>query len=117
MDLFEGSENTYQLGPHEGQKYVVDETLEAWLGDKEYEAAAASKWTVELTQVVEEAVREMEFPRYKIVVQVVLGENKGQGINTVSRCLWSVETDGWASSSYKNASIFCTAMVFGVYFE
>ena len=98
-------------------KALLDDTLEEWFAEKEYDASSASGWTVDVTRAIEERIRDLEFPRYKVVVQVVVGQNKGQGVNAVSRCLWSVETDTWTSSSYKNASLFAVAMAFGVYFE
>jgi hypothetical protein len=48
---------------------------------------------------------ELECPRYKYVVQVFLGENKGQGARVASRCLWDTETDNYATFSYKNVSL------------
>ena len=45
---------------------------------------------------------DLEFDRYKIVVQVDIGEFKGQGIKIASRALWDTNTDTYASSSFKN---------------
>lgn len=59
----------------------------------------------------------MDFTRYKIVVQVVLGENKGQGTRIASRCLWETDTDNSASYAYKSDALWCVAMVFGCYTE
>lgn len=63
------------------------------------------------------AAAELDYPRYKVVVQVVMGENKLQGVRVASRCLWDADTDGFATHSYKNDSLWCTAMVFAVYTE
>ncbi len=46
----------------------------------------------------------LNYPRYKVVVQVVLGQNKHQGVKIASRCLWDTETDNYASFSYTNVS-------------
>jgi hypothetical protein len=43
-------------------------------------------------------------PRYKYAVQVVVGENKGQGVQMGSRCIWDPATDGQASETYANVS-------------
>jgi hypothetical protein len=45
---------------------------------------------------------ELKFDRYKLVVQVVIGENKGQSVRVSSRCLWDTDTDNYASFSFKN---------------
>ena len=41
-------------------------------------------------------------PRYKIVVQVTLGQMKDQGVRVASRCLWDTQTDNYASVEYSN---------------
>ena len=52
---------------------------------------------------------ELNIPRYKVVLQSVIGEVKGQGAYIASRCLWDTETDSYASYSMKNVSCFCSA--------
>jgi hypothetical protein len=39
-------------------------------------------------------------PRYKLFVQVVIAEAKGQGIRVASRMLWDPSSDVMASESY-----------------
>lgn len=45
---------------------------------------------------------ELNYERYKIVIQVEIGEFKGQGIKVGSRALWDVTTDTFASGSFRN---------------
>jgi len=40
--------------------------------------------------------------------QVTLGQKQGQAQHVVSRCLWDVQTDGWASEVYESETMFCT---------
>lgn len=56
-------------------------------------------------------------PRYKILVQVTIGQRKDQGISSTSRCLWDSNTDNYASVSYRNESIWASCIVFGIYTE
>ena len=42
------------------------------------------------------------------VGQVTLGQKQGQAQHVVSRCLWDIHTDGWASEMFENESMFCT---------
>ena len=60
---------------------------------------------------------ELNIPRYKIVVQVGLGEVRGQGVRVASRCLWDTESDNQASYSFKNDSLWCSVIVFAFYAE
>ena len=41
-------------------------------------------------------------PRYKYVVQVVLGQMKNQGVRVTSKCLWDANFDNHASYSFYN---------------
>lgn len=51
------------------------------------------------------------------MVQIALGEVRGQGVRVASRCLWDTDTDNHASYSFRNDSVWCTVMVFGLYAE
>ena len=46
----------------------------------------------------------MNLARYKYVVQVVIGEQRGEGVRMGSRCFWDSETDNVASETYINVS-------------
>jgi hypothetical protein len=54
---------------------------------------------------------ELRYPRFKIVVQTVIGQNKAQGARVASRCLWDTDTDNYSSFEYKNVSDACSSMV------
>ena len=49
----------------------------------------------------------LHIPRYKIVLQSIIGEVKGQGTYVASRCLWDSETDNYASYAFRNVSAAC----------
>ena len=66
---------------------------------------------------IRERCKALGFERHKLMVHVTLGELKGQAFTQSSRCLWDTATDGWASESFKNESLFCTAQAFFLYFE
>ena len=54
--------------------------------------------------------------RYKVVVQVVIGEQRGEGVRMGTRCLWDADTDNYASDVFMNDSLFCCAAAFGVFY-
>ncbi|KAG8136353.1 hypothetical protein E2320_009300 [Naja naja] len=62
------------------------------------------------------ALREKGFHRYKIVVQVVIGEQRGEGVNMAARCFWDADTDNYAQDVFINESLFCVAVAFGCFF-
>ncbi|KAA0145947.1 hypothetical protein FNF27_03776 [Cafeteria roenbergensis] len=64
---------------------------------------------------IRDRLKELELPRYKYMVQVVVGENSGEGVRVGTRCLWDASTDGMAHESMTSDKLFVTAMAFGVY--
>ena len=53
--------------------------------------------------------------RYKLMVQVVIGQQKGEGVRMGTRCFWDAESDNYASDTFTNDSLFCVATAYGVY--
>jgi hypothetical protein len=66
---------------------------------------------------IKESVKQLNMPRYKIVVQVALGQMKDQAVRVSSRCLWSSGTDNYSSANYSNEHLWGVAIVFGCYVE
>ncbi len=62
-------------------------------------------------------MKERKFPRYKVVVQTTLGQQKGNGVRVASRCLWDVETDNVATYHFNSDTLWVTVMCFGIYME
>mmetsp|Transcript_35666 Transcript_35666/g.85850 ORF Transcript_35666/g.85850 Transcript_35666/m.85850 type:complete len:129 (-) Transcript_35666:94-480(-) len=117
-------ENTYIMEPKDDEKFlpskvtdVIDKVMTEKLKDKVYNPDDAKIYTLDLCNEIKQAVKELNIPRYKVIVQVVIGENAGQGIRVASKCLWDVTADNWASFSFKNQTLFAVGMVFGCYYE
>lgn len=55
--------------------------------------------------------------RYKLIIQVTVGQKQGQAMRIVSRCLWDTTTDSFASEYYENESMYCVCQVYGLYYE
>ena len=117
-------EPTYRMKPYDEKKFspsavqkACEEVVNAALTGKAWNGEEEAVWAVDITEQIKEKVRAMGFDRYKIVCQIVLGQNKQQGVRVASRCLWDTETDSYASYTFTSDSIWCTAMVFGCYTE
>uniref|UniRef100_A0A7S2V6C1 Dynein light chain n=1 Tax=Fibrocapsa japonica TaxID=94617 RepID=A0A7S2V6C1_9STRA len=116
---------TYIMNPAEDEKFyqsqvkaIAERILKEELEGKEYEENEAKLWSITICDRVREHVKEeCNIPRYKVVVQVSLGQMKDQGVRVASRCLWDTNTDNYASVSYKNHTLWCSCMVFGIYTE
>jgi len=76
----------------------------------------SSAHSVAISDKVREAVTaKCNLPRYKIIVQVTVGQCNDQGIRVASRCLWNTETDNYASTSFVNKTLFCNVIIFALY--
>ena len=72
---------------------------------------------MDISNQIKTQVKGLMLPSYKIVVQTVIGEISGQGVRVASKCLWDDNVDNYASYTYSNNSLFCTGIVFGIYYE
>ncbi|GFR72640.1 Tctex1 domain-containing protein 1-like [Elysia marginata] len=70
-----------------------------------------------LSDEIKERTKALNIERYKLVVCVVMGERKDQGIMISSRAAWDAKLDSYATFTFQNKSLFCTASVYGVYAE
>ena len=95
---------------------IIHGCLNEQLGGKVYDANKVSQWSKAIADNVKSQVKTLGYDRYKIVVEVVIGEQRGEGVRMGSRCLWDSDTDNYASDVYMNDSLFCCTAVFGLYY-
>ncbi|KAI8619960.1 Tctex-1 family-domain-containing protein [Chytriomyces sp. MP71] len=115
-------ENTYKLKPDrkfqsEPVRRIAEEVLQNTLKKAKFDPNKIADLSAKIGNEILAGVKKLEYDRYKIVVDVTIGEFKGQGIRVASRCLWDTTTDTYTSASFKNASLFAVAIVFGCYYE
>mmetsp|Transcript_14878 Transcript_14878/g.20991 ORF Transcript_14878/g.20991 Transcript_14878/m.20991 type:complete len:133 (+) Transcript_14878:34-432(+) len=117
-------EPTFRMKPRDDEKFIpqeVEKVIKAVMDEKlakaKYDDNKCKAMAMDLCSEIKAKVQELNIPRYKLVLQSVIGEVKGQGAYIASRCLWDTETDNYASYSCKNSSLFCVLMVFGLYLE
>lgn len=97
---------------------IIESVLVEKLKTATYDASNNADLTEEVSRIIRSRVKgELKMPRYKLGVQVFLGELKGQGLRLASKSLWDPKFDNWACHTFSNENLFCTALVFGTYFE
>lgn len=113
-------EHTYKMEPDgyfpvDQVTQIVNEMLEEHLRVEKYEVNSARQMSLTLCEVIKKRVKELgkAIARYKLIVQVMIGQNKRQGMNIVSRSLWNQKSDRCASASILNDSLFAVGVVFG----
>ncbi|NXG10304.1 TC1D2 protein, partial [Sakesphorus luctuosus] len=115
--------NTYSLRPglqHRFKSSTVKECIHAILKEKladvQYVPEEMPKLTKSLSETIKDRLKEEGFDRYKMVVQVVIGEQRGEGVNMAARCFWDADTDSCAHDVFMNDSLFCVVAAFGCFY-
>lgn len=114
---------TYKMKPSEDEKFypsqvraICDRVLKNHLEGKEYDDDLAKEWICLVGNAIKSDIKTtLNVPRYKIIVQVTIGQLKNQGVSIASRCLWDIHYDNYASCNLTTPTLWANAMVFGVY--
>uniref|UniRef100_A0A7S2S8M8 Dynein light chain n=1 Tax=Rhizochromulina marina TaxID=1034831 RepID=A0A7S2S8M8_9STRA len=113
---------TYQIRPAYKQrvsvaamKTIIDTVMKEELEGKTYAVDQAQVQTKHISDEIRNRLKALDLPRYKFMVQVVLGEMRLEGVRMGCRTFWDAETDAHATSNYMNDSLFCVATAYGVY--
>lgn len=83
----------------------------------EYDCDKCTQLSKDLSQIIKDAMKSLNYDQYKYVVQVVLGHCQDENVMMTCRCLWDIETDNYASYVYSNTKIFCAVTVFGLFYN
>lgn len=95
---------------------MIHDVLQEKLKGKVYAVDQVTALTKELSEAVKaQLLKDLDIPRYKIIVQVVVCEQKGEGVNMGCRCLWDPDSDSMAIAQFSNDTIFCSATAFAIY--
>jgi len=98
----------FQMRPNFGEKFssaavelIIESVLKDFFEDKKsYNYDTASEWVTSLSKELTNRVRQLNYPRYKIISHVTIGEHIGGGIHMGMKCLWDAETDSFATYTY-----------------
>ncbi|XP_076462725.1 dynein light chain Tctex-type 5-like [Babylonia areolata] len=115
-------EPSYRMEPHHKfNASQVEEMLKSLLEERFSRSRYSPKICANMCKImgdeIKNRVKQMNFDRYKIVSNVLIGQKKDQAIINCSRCAWDEKLDNFASYTFQNEHIFVTATVFGVYTE
>ena len=117
-------ESTYQMEPDQDHKVDMDqlyrvatETLATALLGYRYDATRARKFSSNLAERIRNEIKQLPYTRYKIVVHVVVGQRKSQGVLVASRCLWDVKLDRHITITKQTRNAYITVTIFLVYNE
>ena len=115
-------ENTYKTEPDSDKRFqhykvenITQDVLKEFLNDVEYSHVLGQRMSKLLADTIKTRVKEFRWNRYKIVVHVIIGENREQDIRAASRFLFNEKTDSYVSTTFSTKSLFALAVCFAVY--
>ncbi|KAJ6655479.1 hypothetical protein lerEdw1_005057, partial [Lerista edwardsae] len=91
-------------------KECIHEVLKEELTGVLYSPEDIPQQTKSLSETIRDKLKEKGFHRYKIIVQVVIGEQRGEGVNMAARCFWDADTDNYAHDVFMNVSALSCLM-------
>nr|XP_021136291.1 tctex1 domain-containing protein 2 isoform X1 [Columba livia] len=83
-------------------KECIHAILKEKLANVQYVPEEMPQLTKSLSEIIKDRLKEEGFDRYKMVVQVVIGEQRGEGVNMAARCFWDADTDSYAHDVFMN---------------
>lgn len=118
-----GTSDTYLIRPNHQDKFkpavvkeCIREVVRERLAGVRYDSEEIQQLSNSLANSIKDRVKKAGFDRYKLAVQVVIGEQRGQGVKMSTRCFWDSDTDGYAEDVFITDNLFCVAVVFGSYY-
>ncbi|XP_029816597.1 tctex1 domain-containing protein 2 [Manacus vitellinus] len=97
-------------------KECIHAILKEKLANVQYNPEEMPELTKSLSETIKDRLKEEGYDRYKMVVQVVIGEQRGEGVNMAARCFWDADTDSCAHDVFMNDSLFCVVAAFGCFY-
>jgi hypothetical protein len=83
-------------------KQIIKGVLTERLSNKTYNAELTSQWTRDIADDIKGKLKELNLERYKYVVNVAIGEQRGEGIRIGCRCFWDSDVDSSATETFMN---------------
>lgn len=115
-------ENTYRMEPDDDHKVdiarlrrVATSVIETAISGYKYDSNQGKQFSLALADRIRSQIKQLPFQRYKLVVQVSIGEKKGQDLRVASRCIWDIKWDRHITISKETSDAYVTVTIFLVY--
>ena len=95
---------------------MIERVLKEKLSGVTYHPDNTSQWAREIADEVKQSLKMQDLDRYKYVVQVVIGEQRGEGVTMAARCFWDASRDRYVQKTFQNETIFCVVAAFAAYY-
>jgi hypothetical protein len=96
---------------------VATSVIETAISGYKYDPNQGKQFSLALAERIRGQIKQLPFQRYKIVVQVSIGQKKGQDLRVASRCMWDLKWDRHLTISKETSDAYVTVTIFLVYTE
>ncbi|CAF3898888.1 unnamed protein product [Rotaria sp. Silwood2] len=117
-------ENTYRMEPDDDHKLdlfrircLATSVIETAIAGYTYDPNQAKHFAVALADLIRSQMKQLPFPRYKIMTQVCIGQKRGQNLRIVSRCIWDLKQDRHITITKETADAYVMVTIFFIYTE
>ena len=100
-------EQTFSLRPDHKKKFrkeqvreLLSQILKEKLERQEYQPDNVNNHTKEVADYIRNRLKDLDYDRYKFIVQVVIGEQRGEGMKMGCRCFWDADSDNYAEAVF-----------------
>jgi hypothetical protein len=109
-------DDDYRFRPYKIQAKILEILVEELKGET-YNPATVNELVKNVSRSVHQLMKNLQLPRYKIVMQTVITQKFDQLVRIASRCLWDQKTDNMLSVNYETKDMIAIVTVYAVYFE
>ncbi|XP_061174305.1 dynein light chain Tctex-type protein 2B-like [Saccostrea echinata] len=117
-------ENTYRLSPDKNTVFdeikistIIERILSDNLKGESYDHDNCLNLCIRLAELIKDEVKATGITRYKLITHVVIFEDKRQGFQYGSRCLWDPNFDNFATASYSGPEYRAVGACFATYYD
>lgn len=97
-------------------KEVLKNQATEYFRDRSYVPEDGLLQAQELSLKIRDYIRDrVPLSRYKISVQVFIGEKKEQKVSVLAKGYWDIYVDNYSFYTYETDSFYCSMIVFGFY--
>lgn len=109
-------DNEYCFRPYKLQDKIREVLIEQ-MKDQTYNPATVNDNIKDVSRNVHQLMKNIQLPRYKFIIQTIVGQKLDQILQIASRCLWDPKTDNMISVNYESKDMFSVVNVYAVYLD
>ncbi|KAF7669575.1 hypothetical protein LDENG_00173810 [Lucifuga dentata] len=92
---------------------IIKESVESIIGGNAYQHSRVNQWTTSVLEQCLSQLGKLGKP-FKYIVNCIIMQKNGAGLQTASSCFWDNSTDGSCTVRWENSSMYCIVSVFGL---